>query len=146
MTTNKPLPGPDVESAPFWSACKEHRLTMQYCVDCHHQQYPPVTFCEKCRSAKTSWGDVSGRGKVYSWIVVRHPIPSDVFGDVVPYVVALIELEEGPRMASNIVGCDVESITDGMAVEVVFDDVTPEISLPKFRPAGGASSVLSSGK
>ena len=142
MTTNKPLPAPDVESAPFWSACRDHRLTMQCCSECEHHQYPPATFCEKCRSSKLRWVAVSGRGSVFSWIVVRHPIPSDVFGDVVPYVVALIELEEGPRMASNVIGCDVEAITDGMAVEVVFEDVTPEVSLPRFRPAAGATALL----
>ena len=146
LTTNKPLPGPDVESAPYWSACRDHRLTMQRCSDCQHYQYPPATFCEKCRSPKSGWVEVSGRGKVFSWIVVRHPIPREVFGDMVPYVVALIELEEGPRLASNIIDCDVEAVTDGMAVEVVFEDVTPEISLPKFRPAVTASSASKSGK
>jgi len=135
MTTNKPLPGLDIESAPYWQACHDHRLKVMRCADCMQYRYPPTVFCDNCRSPNSELVEVSGRGKVYSWIVVRHPIPREVFGDVVPYVVAMIELEEGPRLATNIIDCNVDAVTDGMPVEVVFDDVTPEISLPKFRPA-----------
>lgn len=138
ITTNKPLPGPDVESQPYWAACREHRLSLPRCSDCQHYRYPPTFYCDKCRSSNCEWVDVSGRGTVFTWIVVRHPIPREVFGDMVPYVVALVELEEGPRIASNIIGCDVDAIAAGMAVEVVFEDVTPEVTLPKFRPAGSA--------
>ena len=133
MTTNKPLPGPDVESAPFWSACLEHRLTVQKCTSCGHHQFPAAVFCDSCRKDSLSWEDVSGRGKVFSWIVVRHPIPKEIFGDAVPYVVALIELEEGPRIASNIEGCAIDAITADMPVTVFFDDVTDGVTLPKFR-------------
>jgi uncharacterized OB-fold protein len=79
----------------------------------------------------------SGRGTVYSWIVVERPIPAEVYGDDVPYVVALIELDEGVRLPSNLIDCAPAEITGGLAVEVVFDDVTPEVTLPKFRPARG---------
>jgi uncharacterized OB-fold protein len=76
---------------------------------------------------------------VFSWIVVVHPIPREIYADEVPYVVALIDLEEGARMASNIVGCAPGDVTAGMPVEVVFEKLTEEITLPKFRPAVGAS-------
>jgi uncharacterized OB-fold protein len=75
----------------------------------------------------------SGRGRVYSWIVVRHPIPADIYASEVPYVVALIELEEGVRMPSNIVECPPGEVTDGMAVHVCFRDVDG-VRLPQFRP------------
>ena len=78
----------------------------------------------------------SGRGTVFSWIMVRHPVPAEVYGADVPYTVALIDLEEGVRMASNVVGCDPEALHAGMRVSVHFDDVTPEISLPRFKPMG----------
>ena len=76
----------------------------------------------------------SGRGTVFSWIVVVHPVPKEVYRDDVPYVVALVELEEGVRMPTNIIGCDPQAITADMAVEVVFDQVADDLVLPRFRP------------
>jgi uncharacterized OB-fold protein len=76
----------------------------------------------------------TGRAKVYSWIVVRHPIPADVYGSEVPYVVALVQLAEGPRMPTNIVGCSPEEVHADMPLELVFKDVTDTVSLPQYRP------------
>jgi uncharacterized OB-fold protein len=90
--------------------------------------------CPKCRAAEAGWVRASGRGKVYSWIVVVHPVPREIWADKVPYVVALVELEEGVRLATNIVECDPGSIAAEMPVEVVFEDVVPEVTLAKFRP------------
>ena len=128
------MPAEDVESAPFWSACRAHRLEMQQCSICRHYQYPPTTFCERCRSTALNWHEVSGFGKLFSWIVVRYGIPREIFGDLVPYAVGLVQLNEGPRIVTNIVECNVESIFDGMPLEVIFDDVDDGITLPKFRP------------
>lgn len=131
---SKPLPVPDADTEPFWTACREGRLTVQSCTACGAKRLPPERFCPHCHSADSSWQAVSGRGTVYSWIVVRHPVPGDVYGDEVPYVVALIDLAEGVRIASNIIDCGVDAVTANMAVEVTFDPVTETVTLPKFRP------------
>jgi len=81
-----------------------------------------------------------GRGTVYSWIVIRHPIPKEIYGPEVPYVVALVDLEEGPRMPTNIVGCAPEEVMAHMKVQVVFRDLTDEVSLPQFAPILGSTT------
>lgn len=131
----KPLPAPDHLTAPFWDGCKAHKLLLQRCKQCSTSQFPPGPLCTKCRSAELEWSEASGKAKVFSWIVVRHPIPADVYKDEVPYVVALVDLDEGPRMSTNIVDCVPESIKDGMPVEVAFKQVSDAITLPLFRPA-----------
>lgn len=133
----RPLPEPDPDSAPFWEGCRAHRLLLQRCRDCGAWRFPPGRWCAGCRSPRSAWHDASGRGRVYSWIVVTHPVPREVYAAEVPYVVALIELEEGVRMPTNLVGCDPHAVAAAMPVEVVFDDVTPEVTLPKFRPRPG---------
>ncbi|MGE0715910.1 MAG: Zn-ribbon domain-containing OB-fold protein [Alphaproteobacteria bacterium] len=135
---DKPLPVPDADSAPFWAGCRAHRLLLQRCRSCGAHRYPPGAICPECRSREAHWVEASGRGRVFSWIVVRHPVPRDIYADDVPYVVALVELDEGVRMAANIVGCAPEAVAADMAVTVEFADVTPEISLPRFRPVGAA--------
>jgi uncharacterized OB-fold protein len=135
MTYSKPLPVLDPESRPFWEACKQHKLRFQRCRACSHPRLPATSFCPKCQSPEFDWVDASGRGKVFSWIVVRHPVPRDVYAQDVPYVVALVQLEEGPRLPTNIVGCAPEAVTAYMPVQVTFRDVTPEITLPVFEPA-----------
>lgn len=134
MSYGKPLPVVDPETRPFWEACREGRLMLQRCARCGHTRFPPTSFCPKCRSAEHEWVESRGRGRVFSWIVVRHPVPREVYAMEVPYVVALIELDEGVRMASNIVGIAPESVTAGMPVRVVFRRATPEITLPLFEP------------
>ncbi len=131
---NKPVPVPDADTEPFWSACRDGRLSVQCCSGCGAKRLPPGRYCLKCYCAESEWQDVSGKGTVYSWIVVRHPVPGDVYGCEVPYVVALVELAEGVRMASNIIDCDPDAVTADMAVEAVFDAVTETVTLPKFRP------------
>ncbi len=135
MAYEKPLPEPDEDSAPYWQGCRDHELILQYCTSCNASQFPPGPACQKCGDGSLEWRRHTGRGNLYSWIVVEHPVPREVYGDDVPYVVALVDLEDGPRMASNLVDCATEDISAGMALEVTFDDVTEEITLPKFRPA-----------
>lgn len=134
MSIPKPVPVPDHLTSPFWAACKNRELRIQRCLKCASVRFPPGPVCLQCRSVEAEWLLSNGRGKVYSWIVVRHPIPAEIYAKDVPYVVALIELEEGVRMPSNIIGCDPESINPGMAVEVVFEDVSDAVTLPRFRP------------
>jgi uncharacterized OB-fold protein len=134
MSYPKPLPVLDVETRPFWEACQSGRLMLQRCNDCGHIRFPPTRFCSKCRSVKCEWIESKGRGRVFSWIVVRHPVPREVYALEVPYVVALIELDEGVRIPSNIVDCKPEDVSAGMPVSVVFRAVTPEVTLPLFQP------------
>ncbi|MFH1140555.1 MAG: OB-fold domain-containing protein [Chloroflexota bacterium] len=137
MTTQqytKPIPMPDADTRPFWGACKKHELQIQRCTDCSSYCWTPMPICYKCNSWNFEWAKMSGKGTVYSWIVVQQTtIPSFE----VPYVPVLISLAEQSdcRMLSNMVECDPHAIYNNMPVEVVFEDITPEISLPKWRPA-----------
>ena len=135
----KPVPAPDPDSAPFWAGCRDHRLMLLKCVACGAFRYPPGPVCPHCRARESEWVQSPGRGKVYSWIVVTHPVPKEVYAADVPYVVALIELDEGVRIASNIVGCAPADVCGDMRVEVRFDDVAPGVTLPRFVPAGSAA-------
>ena len=133
MPYNKPLPKLTKEDRPFWEAAKQHRFILPKCLQCGHVWFPPYLNCQRCLSFDREWVQASGRGKVWGFIEMRQAyIPS--FKDDLPYNVALIELEEGPKMYSNIVGIPTSEIKVDMPVEVVFEDVTPDFSLPKFRP------------
>ena len=135
MTYNKPLPVINEDNAPFWEYCHQHELRMQKCTRCGHIRFPPGVVCPKCHSLEAEWTRLSGRGKVYSFVIYRLAYHPSYLKDL-PYSVGIIELVEGPRMESNITGCKMEDIRIDMPVEVFFDDVTVDISLPKFKPAG----------
>ena len=137
MTYGKPLPVLDPESTPFWEACRRHELKIQRCTDCGQFRFPATRFCPHCQSADAEWVAASGKATVFSWITVRHPVPRDIYAMDVPYVVALVTLEEGVRMPTNIVGCTPEEVTADMKLTVQFRDVTPEITLPVFAPDRG---------
>ena len=128
----KPLPTLTEENLPFWRACREGRLSLQRCGQCDTIRYPISHVCPHCLSAEFSWADMSGRGEVFSFIVF-HRAYHDGFKADVPYNVALIQLEEGPRMFSNIVGTPNDRVMIGDAVEAVFDPATPEVTIPRFR-------------
>jgi uncharacterized OB-fold protein len=131
----RPLPVPDGDTRPFWDAAKQHRLVLQRCLDCEKAIFYPRAVCPHCMSDRIVWFDATGRGTIYSFTVI-HRAPAQ-FADGVPYVVALIDLAEGVRMMSNVVDCPPSDVRIGAEVEVVFDDVTPDISLPKFRLVAG---------
>ncbi len=130
----KPLPGIDDFQRPFWEAAKRHELVLQRCRKCGSFRYPPGLMCHECLSDDLEWTRVSGRGTVFTWTVF-HRAYHPAFAAEVPYAVVAVELEEGPRMLSNLVNCKLEDIRIGMPVVVTFDDASAEISLPKFRPA-----------
>ncbi|HZO81782.1 MAG TPA: Zn-ribbon domain-containing OB-fold protein [Candidatus Binataceae bacterium] len=127
----KPLPRPTPTSAPFWAAARRHELTLQRCGNCRKFIYYPRERCPHCFSERLGWERVSGRGKVYSYTVVRRA-SSRAFDR--PYVLAIVELDEGVRMTTNI-EAPPENVRIGMPVAVCFDDVTPEHTLVKFKPA-----------
>ena len=130
----KPLPGPTLETQPFWDYCKKHELRMQKCPQCGHFRFPPSIVCPKCRSMnEAEWTKLSGRGKVFSFVIF-HYLYNKAFAKDIPYIAAVIELEEGRRMMSNVTGCKVEDIKIDMPVEVYFEDITDEFALPKFKP------------
>lgn len=128
----KPVPHPNAVSRPFWDAARRHELILQQCSECGAHIYYPRSRCSNCLSDKLEWKPCSGRGTVYSYTVVWRT-PTRAFADK-PYVLAIIELEEGARMTSNILA-EPGLVKVGMPVRVSFDDVTPETTLVKFVPA-----------
>jgi uncharacterized OB-fold protein len=132
----KPLPVRTAENGPYWDSAKRHGLQLQQCRGCERFRYPPAKFCPRCLSDETDWREISGRGTVYSFIVV-HQRYDPSFAEDLPYNVAIVELEEGPRLTTNVVDCANGDLQVGMAVELTYDDVTEEFTLPKFRPATG---------
>lgn len=135
MTTKyeRPLPSPTPDTLPFWDYCKKHELRLQKCKQCGHIRYPPSIICPKCSSMEAEWTKLSGKGKVFSFIVFQY-VYNKAFSNDVPYVCASIELDEGPRIMSNIIGCKPGDVKIGMPVEIQFEDVTDKFALPKFKP------------
>ncbi len=132
--TKKPLPTPDTDSAAFWSGLKEGKLLLQHCLDCGHVQYYQQGMCRRCGGERLEHRAASGRGKVHSFSVV-YRAPGPAFKRDVPYAVLLVDLEEGPRMISSLVGAKPESVTFDMPVQLVCEKASDEITLPRFRPA-----------
>ena len=132
-TYNKPLPRPNRISARYWEGARQHELRIISCTSCAHNFLPAADRCPRCLGKELEWVKASGRGKVWSWVVF-HQRYFAAFEPDLPYNVAYVELEEGPRLMTNLVECDDAAMRCDMPVEVVFDDVTPEVSLPKFRP------------
>lgn len=139
MTTKeytKPLPEIDPDSQPFWDAAKKHELVVHKCRNCG--SYIPAVFpptgCPSCGDSYLEWAKVSGKGRVHTFVIF-HMLYDPAFKEELPYNVAVIELAEGPFITSNVVQCRNEDIKIGMPVDVVFEDVTPDVSLPKFKPA-----------
>jgi len=129
----KPLPRPTEDSEPYWEAAERSELRMQRCSSCGHIRFPPAALCARCLGEEAEWVKLSGRGTVYSWIVV-HRSQHPAFSPDTPYNVVVVELEEGPRLHSNLVDCGDGDISVGMPVEVVFENVEDRATLPKFRP------------
>lgn len=131
----KPLPVPDPVTRPFWDSLKAHAIQLQRCEQCGQYIYYPRPICPHCFADALAWTPVSGRGVVHAF-TIPHRHPNRAFAADAPYVVALIELEEGVRMLSTLVGVPPtpEAVHVGLPVEIVYDDVTPEITLPRFRP------------
>ncbi len=132
-TNAKFLPAPTPETAFWWESCRAGRLLIQRCGDCGHHQFYPRSLCSSCLRSNLDWVESAGTGSVTTYTICRVPVAEAYAADV-PYVVALVRLEEGPTMMCNIVECDPESVAVGMPVEVVFESRSEEIALPQFRP------------
>ncbi|MFQ5416840.1 MAG: Zn-ribbon domain-containing OB-fold protein [Myxococcota bacterium] len=131
----RPLPCPDPDTRPFWDACRRHQLCLQRCSACEAFRFYPGPLCPSCGSPESRWQRISGRGEVYSYVVV-HRAAHPAFGGDVPYAVALVELEGtgGIRLPARVVECPPEAVRVGIAVEVCFEDASEQITLPVFRP------------
>jgi hypothetical protein len=129
-------PVPQPESDFYWEKCKAHELWLRHCKACDNTYFYPRDICPHCFSRDTDWIKSSGRGILHTFAIAhRAPIPA--FQNRVPFVLAIVELEGGARIPTNLVEVEPEpsAIKCGMAVEVVFEDLDDKISLPKFRPA-----------
>lgn len=132
---DKPLPAIEPGAQPYWDALRRHELIYQKCRSCGTQFSPYQPLCPQCWSEEVDDRKSSGRGRVYTFsIVYRAPMPS--FKADLPYAVAIVELDEGFFMTTNIIGCPPDQVRIGMPVEVEFVDATDDITLPKFRPLG----------
>ena len=129
------LPVPQPETDFYWDKARTHELWLMRCDDCGTMYFYPRPICPQCFSRKTGWIQSSGRGTLYAFSIVHRP-PIPAFEDLAPYVAALVELEGGARMPTNLVDVDPDpaTIRIGMPVEVVFEDASDTIALPKFRP------------
>jgi len=128
-----PPPMADAITLPWWQAAAEHRLVVQHCTACEHTRLPPSPLCPECRAADSDWKEVSGRGEVYTYTLVHRPIAA---GQELPYVIAVVALEGagGVRMISNLVDVSPEQLAIGLAVELVWEDMSTDLAIPRFRP------------
>lgn len=131
----KPLPIFELETKAFWDGCREHHLDFQRCDDCGKFVFFPRAICPHCHGSNLTWRRTNGRGNVHTFSVIRQSMAPG-FRDEVPYVVAVIEIPEadGVQIMSNLINVDPDLIYIGMQVKVRFEDVTPEVTLPKFEP------------
>jgi uncharacterized OB-fold protein len=128
--------GPDMHTRPFWDACRRRELRIQRCTACGRFRQPPLPGCPACGSTASDWPQIDGRGRVYSYTVVHHPALPFLAGDV-PYNVVVVALDDAPgaRLISNLLDTPPEKLRVGMPVVLVWDEVSPDVVLPRFRPA-----------
>ncbi len=132
---NKPLPTVSGETKPFWDACRRGQLLIQKCDRCDEYQFYPRGICANCWSEDIKWVTASGKGTLWTYTVTyQNRTPG--FAEDVPYVLALVELEEGVKMFTNIIECPPSDVSIGMPVEVTFRQANNQISVPYFKPAG----------
>lgn len=135
----KPLPSPDADSQAYWDGLKQGRLLLQHCRACGHVQLYQQAICRQCGAPDLEHRAASGKGVVHSFSVV-HRAPGPAFKQDTPYAVLLVELAEGPRMISSLIGADPMSVAFDMEVELVCDAIDSQTVLPRFRPAAGRAS------
>ncbi len=131
MTYTKPVPAITPEMQPFFAAAKRHELVVQRCTHCGTHRFPAREICSNCLSRAAAWVKVSGKGEVFSYNVM-HQVYHPGFAAEVPYAVVVVKLAEGAKMNSNLVDVTPHEIKIGMPVSVVFEDISDEVTLPKF--------------
>ena len=143
MTENsptKPIPQADEESAPFYEGARRHELMLMRCRGCGAWRLPSRPRCPDCWSTDTEWAKASGRATLYSFGVMHQKLHPGFAGET-PYQFAIVELEEGPRIVSNVVGVADGKLRVDMPLEAAFDDVSDDTTLVRFRPASGAGGA-----
>ncbi len=127
------LPVIDAETEPFWAAAKERKFLFRHCTACGRNHFYPRHYCPHCWSEDCEWRPAAGTGRIYSYTVIHHnDIPP--FSEMLPYIVGLIELDEGVRVTANVVECTPDVVHVGMPVEVIFEHINDAVVLPQFRP------------
>lgn len=129
---SKPVPRIDDNNREHWEGAQNGKLRVQHCKSCGTYRYPPARWCSQCLSEDIEWVTVSGRGTVWSWCVF-HRAYFKGFGEELPYSVVLVELDEGPKLYSNLVGVPKDKVRIGMRVRAVFEPATPDLTLIKFE-------------
>jgi len=129
----KPVPETNTWSEPYWNAAREEKLLLQKCSDCGKHIFYPRLLCPACFSDNIDWIEASGKGNIYTYTVVTNNAPS-IFLEDMPYVIAIVRLEEGVQMLTNIVDCDHEKLACDMPVEVTYRKLNEEFTLPVFKP------------
>ncbi len=140
MTQEAPLPRPSPESALFWEACRRGELRLQRCARDERFWFPPASRCPRCWSTAWKWEKTSGRGTVFSFVVFQrsyHP----AFREAIPYIVAVIELDEGPRLPTRLVHVAPDAARVGMPVQVTFVPISKDVRLPCFGPASAGAAA-----
>jgi uncharacterized OB-fold protein len=134
MPYRKPLPKLNADTRPFWEGCRKHELRFQRCNDCGCVRWPPSYLCPDCHSNDMNWMISKGNGRVYTFAVYHAAFHPEFAADL-PYTVAIVALDEGPRLLTNIVDCHPGELRCDMPVEVTWEDLDETITLPKFRPS-----------
>ena len=132
------LPSPDPETQPFWDACRQGRFLVRHCNACGRDYFYPRPFCPTCWSDDVDWKQASGRGTLYTYSVV-HVNDLPPFSERVPYVAAIVELDEGPRVMTNIEGTPFDQLRIGATVEVDWKPISEDVTIPVFRQVASGS-------
>lgn len=137
MSNTRTAPKPTPETQHFWDGAKQSRLLLQHCSSCDHTYFPPRPFCPACTSKDVQVLPASGKATLYSYVISHRPAP----GLTPPYSIAVVALEEGPRMMTNVVNCPQtpEALVLDMPLEVTFQPLNEDITLPLFQPAQGGA-------
>ena len=134
-----PVPMADALTEPYWAAAREHRLVIQRCTACGTFRHLPSELCGHCQAAEHEWVESAGRGTVFTFTIAGHPVHAATAA-AVPYNVVIVELDDcgGVLVPSNVVDCEPSDVAIGMALELVWDQVNDEVSIPRFRRIASA--------
>ena len=133
------MPVPDPDTEPYWEGVRRRELRLPRCGSCGTLWFPPSASCPACSAFDHEWVPVAGTGEIVTYTVI-HRAPGPAFAARTPYVVAIIQLAEGPRLLTNVVECSPSEVSIGMRVEVTFEEIAPDAVVPQFRPRASGST------